>query len=95
MDVCLYFCYKYKELFEIDSLERKEFFAKDTFALTPQDICLIVFEIIALIIGALMLIKCKKSIGWNVILYIFSPWLYVIYNCYMNSCDTQSNKKCF
>ncbi len=101
MDICLYFYYKHQNSQKIESFEKiehfgkMEHFSKDTFALTPQDICVIIFEIIALIIGALMLTKCRKSIGWNVILYIFSPWLYVIYNCYMNSCNTQLNRKCF
>lgn len=82
MDLYLYYEYKNRQ---------NEKFS-DQQQLTKSDYCLIVFELIGLIIGICLLIKCKKNLVYNIVIYLFSPWLFIILHCYTNSCGIPSYK---
>lgn len=49
-------------------------------------ILLVILEMLGIFIGIYFLTKCNHNFVFNLILFLFSPWLFVIYNCCLNSC---------
>lgn len=72
MDILFYNYYKNKETFEES---------------TTINYMLIIFEVLGMLIGLCMLLQCKYNIIYNLIIYIFCPWLFIILHCYSNTCN--------
>jgi len=47
---------------------------------------IIIIEVIGLIIGLYFICGCEKNIIYNLILFIFSPWLFILLHCYAKTC---------
>lgn len=58
------------------------------------DLFVISFELFGLLIGFYILLNCKKNLVINILIFIFSPWLFIILSCFGGWCGGNSNK-CF
>lgn len=43
-------------------------------------------ELVGILIGVYFLLKCEHNIYFNIFMFIFSPWLFILYSYYANSC---------
>lgn len=71
---------------------------KETFdekkLITPTDYFIFFSELFGILLGLIFIMNCKRNLLYNLVLYIFCPWLFVILHCYSNTCGNSINCIC-